>query len=94
MTAAVDVQKPWPISRRTYTKMPIINDFLGYSCALITCGPANHMSLRNILFAFDTADGSSTLARQLRLWRHSAFTGTLVFIIIIIALVVRLIVSG
>jgi len=59
MTAVIKVQKPRPISLRNYTKMPIINDFLGYGCALITCGPSNHMSLRNILSAFDTADGSS-----------------------------------
>ena len=42
----------------------------------------------------DWAAPSLPLARQLRLWRHSAFTGTLAFVIIIIALVVRLIVGG
>ena len=60
MAAVVEVRKPRPTSRRTYTKMPIIDDILGYSCALIRCSPANHLSLLNILSAFDTADGSST----------------------------------
>ena len=60
ITAVVEVQKPRPTSRRTYTKMPTIDDFLGYSCALIRYSPAIHLSLLNILSAFGTADGSST----------------------------------
>jgi hypothetical protein len=37
---------------------------------------------------------SLPLARQLRLWRHAAFTGGLVVVIIVLALVVRLIAGG
>ncbi len=37
---------------------------------------------------------SLPLARQLRLWRHAAFTGGLTVVIIIVAIVLRLIVGG
>jgi len=42
----------------------------------------------------DWAAPSLPLARQLRLWRHSALTGTLALLVIVIALVVRLIVGS
>lgn len=49
MTAVVEVQKPRPISRRIYMKMPIFDEILGYSFALITCSPANHFSAQHIV---------------------------------------------
>jgi hypothetical protein len=42
----------------------------------------------------DWAAPSLPLARQLHLWRHSAATGTAAFVIIIIALAVRLLAGG
>lgn len=44
--------------------------------------------------AVDWAAPSLPLARQLRLWRHAAMTGTLAITIVIIALMVRLLVGG